>query len=77
MTIIERDNVKEDKEREEEEEEEEETGVQFEEKTLTGGLGEEEENGSGEVKGEFKGFTFKKRTKFKERPQARQRTSDI
>ena len=48
--------------------------VQFEEKTLSVRLGEDEE--SNEMKGEFKGFSFKKRTN-KPRPQTRQRTSDI
>lgn len=47
-------------------------GIQFEEKRLSGGL-ETEDN---EVKGEFKGFSFKKRTN-KGRPKIRQRIGDV
>ena len=49
---------------------------QFEEKKISGGLAAEEEEGSGELKGEFRGFSFKKRLN-KGRPQIRQRTSDF
>ena len=48
---------------------EEEQEVQFEEKKISGDLGEE-------FKGEFKGFSFKKRTN-KDRPQIRQRIGDV
>lgn len=43
--------------------------IQFEEKTISGELSEE-------LRGEFKGFAFKKRTN-KERPQIRQRIGDV
>lgn len=46
--------------------------IQFEEKQISGGLSAETK----ELKGDFKGFAFKKRTS-KERPQIRQRTSDF
>lgn len=45
-------------------------GIQFEEKKILGGLSD------GDLKGDFKGFTFKKRAN-KGRPQIRQRTSDF
>lgn len=53
--------------------------VQFKEKTLSGQLGDDDEedgNSKGELKGDFKRFSFKKRTN-KGRPQTRQRTSDV
>lgn len=51
--------------------------IQFEEKKILGGLAEDEGLDAG-LKGDFKGFSFKKRTaKGKGRPQIRQRTSDI
>ena len=58
---------------EKEEEEVDDEEIQFEEKTISKGLAEEENR---ELKGEFKGFSFKKRTN-KEKIQIRQRTSDV
>ena len=53
---------------------EDETGgeIQFEEKKISGGLSV----GDKDLKGDFKGFAFKKRAS-KGRPQIRQRTSDF
>lgn len=48
--------------------------IQFEEKTMPGGLGREEDGT--ELKSNLKGFSFKKRTN-RERQKMRQRTSDI
>lgn len=49
-------------------------GIQFEEKKISGDLADVDDE---EVKEGFKGFAFKKRTTTKERPQTRQRTSDV
>ncbi len=80
VVVIEKDpeveeEVHNDGEAEEEDTEEGKEEFQFEEK-ISGGLArEEEEEGSGELKGDFKVFSFKKRLN-KGRPQIRQRTSD-
>ena len=53
---------------------EEEEKVTFDERTLTS-LPEKTEEGGGEMRGSFTGFSFKKRTTG--RPQIRQRTSEL